>query len=177
MKVAGIFKRRIFYVTIGLVLIIGAVTYFPEVATTGYHLIHGGSVRFHEWIIPVPQGWWTFKHDESLIVQKIRKKADDDPIVVVGPFTLAQGSVFNQEKSKTALIKNEAGRGYEFLSQSIVKFGPYTGVCFWFTASENSHRLSTTCVIPEGRLSVTFVGDQSYRTEFNQIIEHMKVSE
>jgi hypothetical protein len=153
------------------------VTYFPEVATTGYHLLHGGSTRFHEWVIPVPRGWWTFKHDESLIVQKIRQKAADDPIVVIGPFTLAQGSVFNQEKSKTALIKTEAGRGYKFLTQNIVNLGLYTGVCFWFAARENSHRLSTTCVIPEGKLSVTFVGDQNYRTEFNEIIGHMKFSQ
>jgi hypothetical protein len=174
LKIASSLRYLILYVLLALLLLTtGGLIFFPEVVATGWHVVHGNSVKFHESVVPVPRGWWSFTHDDTLIIQKIQKKTDEDPMVIVGPFELAQGAVLDYDKLKTTVIDNKVKAGYQFVSESKITLGTHESLCLSFVANDSRHRLSIVCVVPDLHLTVMFTGNQTFQPDFDSIIRHM----
>jgi hypothetical protein len=175
LKIASNLRSLVAYVTFGLLLLTtGGLIFFPEVVATGWHVFHGKSVKFHESVVPVPQGWWSFTHNGNLVIQKIQKKADEDPVVIVGPFEPAPGAVLDYDKLKTTVIDNKVKAGYQFVSEDKISPGTHEGLCLTFVANDNRHRLSIVCVVPDLHLTAIFTGDQTFQPDFDLIIRHMR---
>ena len=134
-----------------------------------WHLAHGNSANFHQWKVPVPKEWWAYTRQGTLIVSKMQKSADLDSHVIVSD--LPDKKSYDEDKFKRSLIENYiSGKEYRFLEERKTRLGDHEGYCLFFPSVSNTERLLVACEIPDYRLSVNFVGDRAYISNFNLIL-------
>ena len=113
--------------------------------------------------------WWAYTRQGTLIVSKMQKSADLDSHVIVSD--LPDKKSYDEDKFKRSLIENYiSGKEYRFLEERKTRLGDHEGYCLFFPSVSNTERLLVACEIPDYRLSVNFVGDRAYISNFNLIL-------
>jgi hypothetical protein len=173
-KVPSLRRKWLRYLLLGAALLtVVVVCFLPEVISTGWHLVHGNSARFHNWEVPVPKGWWAFTAQGSLIVQEIHKSVDRDSEVIVQDLRLPAGITYNYEKHKTSSVEYMSKEGYRLVEDRKTRLAGEECFCLSFSQINNTERRRITCEVPNHRLFLSFVGDPGDATVFYSIIEHI----
>ncbi len=168
-----LFLRRkwLSYFLIGAAcLTIGCVVFLNRVFPYTWHLVYGQSARFHQWKVPVPEGWWAYARQGTLIVVKMQKSADLDSHVIVSE--LPDKRSYDEERFKRSLIENYTSKKeYRFLEERKTRLDNHEGYCLFFLSVSNAERILVACEIPDWELSVNFVGDRAYASNFDSILQ------
>src|SRR5437879_1443571 len=159
-----------------IIVTILACVFLPEVVSLVWHLVHGKTARFHEWEVPVPWGWRAFSGQGMLIVQRIHRayyRRGEFSEVIVAPLISPPNHAFEYEKWKPATIRVKLKGGYDFVAEHRIHLGGQEGYGLSFAASQNPDRLRVTCVVPNHRLAIDFIGDPTYAPVFDSITRHI----
>lgn len=150
--------------------------FLPDFVAFGWHILHGDSVQFEAWEIPVPWGWREIKYEDLVIVQKLERGQDGyiGSEVTVGTLHLPIGAVLETEKLRTAMIEHNPG--YQYLSESDLEMDGETGPCFNFLGSDASHRLLIDCSFPIHRLSIQYLGLSSRSQILASVAQNIRAS-
>lgn len=160
-----------------IVLTILARVFLPEVVSVGWHLIHGNFARFHEWEVPVPWGWRSFTAEDTLIVQRMHRfyfRHNAFSQVMVGVLPVSAQGTYDYEKQKRSLVEHAGKEGYQFIGEHRIRLEVQDGYCISFLTIRSARRMWITCDVPELRLTVDFIGDQTYASTLDSIIERIK---
>jgi hypothetical protein len=171
------FSRAI--VICALLVICGALfrSLLPEFLAFGWHILHGNSVQFEAWAIPVPWGWREVKYEDSIFVQKLERGPQDSYVtsaVILGKQHMPVDAVVDHESLKRAMIEHNPGHRY--ISESELEMDGETGFCFNFVDSDSSQRLLIDCLFPIHRLSIQYVGMKSRSQILDSIVQSIKAS-
>jgi hypothetical protein len=106
------------YILIGAAcLSLGAAFFLPEVVPIGWHILHGKSAQFHQWDIPVPWGWWAFREQGQVILQKMRRPVDRDSEVIFDEPLPADREPYGYDKQKYSLAEHMLKEGYRLTEE------------------------------------------------------------
>jgi len=155
---------------IALALLLAA--FLPEVVAAGWHLVYGDTVRYAEWNITVPAGWFAVTHGEGLAVQRMRRfsvwKAPPVALflpVHVGPEYRFVFEVWHSEQTKLL-----AQKGYRLAGGQGTQVAGSQGYCWEFLHTSDSSKSWITCIIPGERLSADFMGDRAHIPAFYSLV-------
>jgi hypothetical protein len=162
-----------------LVVICGAlfVAFLPEFVAFGWHILHGNSVQFEAWEIPVPWGWKETKYENLIFVQKLEGWPQHGFVVsevVLGNLHLPVGGVLEHERLKRVMIEQNAD--YRYISESQLDLDGETGFCFHFVRSDPTQRLLIDCSYPIHRLSIQYMGMKSRSRVLDSIVQNIRPS-
>jgi len=170
-------RTRIAYSLVSLALLtICGLFFLPELVSNVWHLIHGSSAKFHEWVVPVPRGWWAFDRDGTLVIQKMQRDANDDAVVILAPMVFDQSQVFDYEKWKGAITRSKVAEGYQFLTGYGITLDKQEGFCLSFAKTKDNTRVSITCIVPGRHIFIGFDGDKAWSSSFDTIIQQVRTS-
>jgi hypothetical protein len=167
---------------IALTIILAFVAVFlPDVVGAGWHLFYGPSVRYHNWEIRVPRGWFALHQGEGVTMERMVHFAlwQPAPTAVFLPIHVTPEFVFNQNIWEHEQVAIQEQRGYKFDKGHAVAVASQLGYCWEFSASSDPCRLWITCVFPTDRISVDFSGPPPFVPVFYSIlpgITHVPVS-
>jgi hypothetical protein len=146
--------------------------FLPDLVGAGWRLLHGPSLRFHNWEIRVPRGWFALRRGEGVTLERMVHLAlwQPTPTAVFLPIHVSRQFVFERyvwEEQQEAI---QAQRGYKFDGGHAVVVAGAPGYCWEFSAFKDARRLWVTCVVPADRISVDFSGTPAYLPAFNSIL-------
>jgi hypothetical protein len=151
--------------------------FLPEFAAFGWHILHGNSVQFEAWEIPVPWGWREVKYENSIFVQKVERGPQDGYVaseVILGNLHQPVGVVVEHERLKRAMI--ELNQNYRYITETKLEMDGETGFCFNFVGSDASQRLLIDCSFPIHRLSIQYMGMKSRSQILDSIVQNIQAS-
>jgi hypothetical protein len=146
--------------------------FLPDIVGAGWRVVHGPSVRFENWEIRVPRGWFAVHQGEGVTVERMVHLAlwQPPPTAVFLPIHVLPRFVFQREVWQQQQVAIQAARGYRFDRGQAVVVAGEPGYCWEFSASEDPRRLWVTCVFPADRISVDFSGTHGYLPAFYSIL-------
>jgi hypothetical protein len=157
------------FLTVALALI---AAFLPDLAGAGWHLINGPSVRYRDWRIPVPSGWFALHQGEGVTMERMLSFAlwQPAPTAVFLPIHVTPAFVFDREIWEQEQIAIQAQRGYRFDRGQAVVVASNPGYCWEFSSSRDPRRLWITCIVPAERISVDFSGAPRFVPTFYSIL-------
>jgi hypothetical protein len=159
-----------FLVVTALLALVAA--FLPDLVGAGWRLIYGPSVRFKDWEIRVPRGWFAIHQGEGVTVERMVHLAlwQVPPTAVFLPVHVLQRFVFEQQVWQQQQVAIQAARGYQFNRGHAEVVAGKPGYCWEFSAAKDPRRLWVTCLFPADRISVDFSGTPAYLPAFYSIL-------
>jgi hypothetical protein len=157
-------------------LMVLSVVFLPEVASFGWHLLHGDSVEFLVWEVPVPWGWRELQDNKSIIVQRIGRWNNTPSDAIVTTFDLPVGVAMDTKELKKGLIETQLKEGRRLMSEDEVQLDGEMGSCLTFGEDEHTSTRWIHCDFPVHRLSVGYIGTERHSHILRSIIKGIKPS-
>jgi hypothetical protein len=169
-------KARIFVVCALLVVCTAlTVAFLPEILSARWHFLHGNSVQFGAWEIPVPWGWRELKVKDSVVVGRIERETPSD--VIVGNLDLPVGTEVEIERWRKRSIQGDTLKpGFRFISENAAQLDGEISSCLTFAGVDHPNGLWIHCIFPVHRLDIQYVGTESHSGILNSIIKGIKAS-
>ncbi len=137
-----------------------------------WHLVHGGSIFYQGWRIPVPEGFYVRNNQKG---PKMWKHALGTPILrvpyaVIGIHATPTGHPFRAEadyehvsKAVTAVAEEE---GYQFQSTRAVSGQHSVADCWEFVSTKSKSEVTVRCVVEGTHLFFIYMGYPRYVPSF-----------
>lgn len=149
----------------------------PEVASVGWHVLHGSSAKFLVWEVPVPWGWRELEGDSLIVIQHVERWSNAPSNVIVTTLELPVGFGIDQEQWKKINVETQSKNGRHFVSENHIQFDGEFGFCFTFADNEHLDRRWVDCVFPIHRLSIGYIGTKDHSEILDSIIHNISASE
>jgi hypothetical protein len=157
-----------------LALVVAGLFLQPEIVSAYWHLRFGNATPFHGWSVPVPRGWWAFRHDDQLIIQRmLRFYERGDPAGIIVQVS-TPGKPIEPETLKRASIQRISNDGYVFEEDRPIHIGTTDGYCLRFSATGRPPSIRMTCEAPSAQLSIDFYGSLSDVEAFDSVVVRLK---
>lgn len=165
-------KGRMALATFVLVLAI----FLPEVVSAGWHMIHGRSVRFRDWNIPVPFGWYATHSGEGVALERMLRFSlwHNAPVAVFLPVHFGKAFHFQYELFGAEQTRVLDKRGYVFKAQRDFRAAGQDGRCWVYSKVKDPSQRWIACIFPEEMFSADFTGSQTYAAQFYSILSRVE---
>ncbi len=150
----------------------------PEVLSVSWRFLHGNSVRFGAWEVPVPWGWYReINGKDAIDLQRAERWSPSEypsSDLIIGDLNLPAGAEFDIEKWKRGSIKDSTESGYRFPSINTAQLDNEVSTCVTVSERDHADRLWIHCVFPVHRLDIQYMGTKTHSQGLDFIIYNMK---
>jgi hypothetical protein len=132
----------------------------PQLAWMASYVIHGGSVAYKQFDLPIPPGWVVHPSDDSLLFMRMPRFTYErwpEDYIFVSEFIFPKDRTF--ERWEKAFIQVHTERGYTLQQQVPSHLLSEQRECLVFVVPNNSNNLSIECPFPNSQLSIGFQGE------------------
>jgi hypothetical protein len=175
-KLAEFLARRKTIVGATLFFLFLITFFLPEIATAGWHLLHGNFAKYLVWEVPVPWGWRVLQGNNTIVIQRLSVWGSSHYDVTVNALDEPGITEIDDERWKRAYIETERKHGRSFVSESPSQLDGEAGFCLTFADNKNSDSLWIDCHFPIHRLSIGYVGSKDHSQILNLIIPKIRAS-
>lgn len=165
---------------IGTVLLVAVLVcaFLPETVSLAWHLVHGNTVEYESFTIPVPGGWWARSDEDSVTILKLRRllnRGGSTSSIIVAPFAYPQDRAFDHDEWKRLITESRDKRGFRFVGEKPVQAAGERSYCLTFAASDNPQRLWIGCDFPHHQLSVGLIGNANDAPTLDLVLQEITV--
>ena len=174
MEVRHIKYRILAGLTIALLLSVAV--FLPELVGLGWHVIYGQEASFHEWRIPVPNGWFATSQGDSLTLERMLHipLREPSPTVVFLRMHTGKDLLFRPDIWTSVQTELQNRRGYRLVDMRKVAMNGAPGYCWEFEKRQDTSRWWITCLVPSQRLSADFSGQHVFAGAFYRILPQIR---
>ncbi len=146
---------------------------FPTIVATAWHLLHGDSITYKTWEVPVPKGWYAASKGEMLIVTRMARfrERGNGPNIALLSLPIPAGSAPTSHRLKRAEIEVFSKNGYVFTGGRAIRLGNHEGYCLEFVRRDNRDYIRITCKVLTDQLGVDFEGYRTFVADFYSVLQ------
>lgn len=156
---------------------VGCGVFLPQLVSVAWHVIHGSSVAYGQFNVPVPWGWVACLKEDSLVVLRMPSTgfgwATRD--VVITPLLYPRDRAFEYEVSKRAHVETQLKRGYELRGEKQVQLVSEQNYCLNFAARNDPEDLWILCDFPGHQISIGLIGKKEDSPVLDSVIRGITI--
>jgi hypothetical protein len=137
-----------------------------------WHIQHGNFILFQELEVPVPRGWWAFRAEGGVVIQRTAASFErkDTASVSIGPLRWPADRPFSIEKWKSAMITTISSRNYMFRYSTTIEAGETVIPCLHFDSTQEGDSVLANCFLLNSEIYAEFRGSPRYLPTLDTIV-------
>lgn len=156
-----------------------AVLLLPAFLSVGWHLLHGNSVRFNTYEVPVPWRYRVLNSGRDAKILHLRSAGGLDnnsaSDVIIASLDLPPGRIFDMEKWKETSLRPDHRPGYRYISDRFVALDGEDGKCITFAEISHPNRVNIDCAFPNHGTYIEFDGTKSDSPDLVSIVTKIRI--